>query len=77
MSEIGHNGGPAFPITQTNPRNGVILEHWPGMSLRDWFAGQALTAALTLSPPVLPEQIAAVAYAIADAMMVVRNEVKP
>jgi len=37
MSDIGRNGGPAF--AHGNPEQGGD----PGMSLRDWFAGQALS----------------------------------
>ena len=29
-------GGPAFPIPKTDTH-----DTWPGMTLRDWFAGQA------------------------------------
>lgn len=35
------DGGPAFPFTPTD-RSGQIGPAHPGMSLRDWFAGQAL-----------------------------------
>ena len=37
-----NDGGPAFPVTPTD-RSGQIAETFPGMTLRDWFAGQALT----------------------------------
>lgn len=35
-----HDGGPAFPGEQAD-------RYWLGMSLRDFFAGQAMTAYLT------------------------------
>lgn len=37
------DGGPAFPST-VNPSTGDYIND--GMSLRDWFAGQALTGIL-------------------------------
>lgn len=36
---MSHDGGPAFPVTAENGLGHVA----DGMSLRDWFAGQALT----------------------------------
>jgi len=42
-----------------------------GMTLRDWFAGQALTGQ-ELSQGA-PEQVANMAYAIADAMLEARQ----
>jgi len=47
MSDIiKDDGGPAFPCdwVDTQPHTGiqVVREQFPGMSLRDWFAGQAL-----------------------------------
>ena len=33
------NGGPAFPTLDNNGQ-GLVLREW-GMTLRDWFAGQA------------------------------------
>ena len=38
------DGGPVFPHGQyaVNTENGCrVYEPWPGMTLRDWFAGQA------------------------------------
>lgn len=56
MSKID-DGGPAYPNPQsgdswTNPETGYTSFQWPassGMSLRDWFAGEALK---TLMPEV-------------------------
>ena len=48
MSNTQHNdGGPAFPCQPLDAQGNPMgpLEH--GMSLRDWFAGQALTGLLT------------------------------
>lgn len=43
-----------------------------GMILRDWFAGQALTAIVTLKPDT-PDGAAWAAYQIADAMLAARG----
>lgn len=66
------NGGPAFP-------NQGIREDSPfawmsGMSLRDWFAGQALSG-LVVAPDTYGEneKLARVAYMMADEMLKVRN----
>lgn len=65
---------PAFPLYRKRPifyGNGSF-NYWeyndtPGMTLRDWFAGQAIQGVmLTQSTPQL---IAEEAYAIADAML--------
>lgn len=65
------DGGPAFPA-ETSTRN------YAGMSLRDWFAGQALAGWLATfgaddGSPV-PCHIARFAYGVADAMLVARAE---
>ena len=73
MSELKKDGGPAFP-TGFQPTH-CEPEH--GMSLRDYFAGQALgsqgatwTGALLSDYPAM----AARAYAIADAMLTARTQ---
>lgn len=46
-----------------------------GMTLRDWFAGQALTGLMSISnPELLTEGIAACAYMAADAMLEEREK---
>ena len=75
----GDNGGPAFPVRGFKQRStagfeGKVqgqLRH--GMSLRDYFAGQALTGLLwadnsATDPEVAPE-VARDAYLLADAMI--------
>lgn len=70
-----HNdGGPAF--AHGNPEQGGD----PGMSLRDWFAGQALVGILSTSaaPAMFGLQgaeprTAETAYVIADAMLAARQ----
>jgi hypothetical protein len=46
----------------------------PGMELRDWFAGQALVGWLADGTDSNAYHVAREAYAIADAMMEIRNE---
>lgn len=41
----------------------------PGMTLRDWFAGQTLVEAHRMWGPGAPDLVAAEAYKIADAML--------
>jgi len=66
------DGGPAFP---THPNEGSFsyLSATPGMSLRDWFAGQALQGMMAGNWPQLKgvTQLfyAKVAYDYADAML--------
>jgi hypothetical protein len=62
-----YDGGPAFPPMH-NPDT-----HQSGMSLRDWFAGQAL-AGLLADPNVLggAPEVANTAYRFADAMLEAR-----
>ena len=71
------DGGPAFPrITYEGN-----LGH-PGMSLRDWFAGQALAGAIASPRPFMlrdkncdtAPKLADLSYEMADAMIRARNE---
>lgn len=82
------NGGPAFPCTNEqftlgNPQTG---DAWAGLSLRDWFAGQAIGSIISAAsakqhhpgrgasdPRPLEQRIAGDAYEIADAMLAVRK----
>lgn len=59
---IKNDGGPAFPATGT-----------VGMSLRDWFAGQALAGMLADSNLDHPSEVYAErVYLLADAMLAER-----
>lgn len=62
------DGGPAFPVD---------IEGWGaeyGMSLRDWFAGQALGWRARKGVQVgLADTLAADAYTLADAMLKARE----
>lgn len=74
MSTI-NDGGPAFPSGVTFGENGAfIYAPQPGMTLREWFAGQAL-AGMMADPNVEGShaQIADCCYAYADAMIVARK----
>lgn len=65
--------GPAFPI----PYGQVMSEHGKGMTLRDWFAGQALTGLVANIGPKFWVGDAENVYEIADAMLAARNQTKP
>lgn len=70
------NGGPAFPRPQAETSIGGNHEQ-VGMSLRDWFAGQALNTRyanedMDGNVPKAPEDIAAWAYQVADALLAAR-----
>lgn len=82
MSKI-NDGGPAFPSEYVDYAADEIGNDVPifarssGLTIRDWFAGQAMQARLTgLSLPRLDirNAIAADAYAIADAMLAEREK---
>lgn len=62
------NGGPAFPIASD------VIGHCVGMTLRDWFAGQAL-AGLLASPQTGDDANAVIraAFSAADAMIAARK----
>lgn len=74
------DGGPAFPGVSWD--DGDRMEE-SGMTLRDYFAGQALDAIYTAcdrrlvlepsAPPETVEGIARAAYRIADAMIAARE----
>jgi hypothetical protein len=61
------DGGPAFPCG-FHPEGNSADQF--GMTLRDWFAGQALAGAELNMPPSLT---AADCYALADAMLEARK----
>lgn len=75
---MSKDGGPAFPGWDWRPEIGLEAREFGthalpvmGMSLRDWLAGQALTK-LGVREQVSPipwHDIAAEAYAAADAML--------
>lgn len=65
------DGGPAFPPAIAANEAGIHHGLF-GMSLRDWFAGQALPAFITTLAPYTAEELSEAAqrsYAAADAML--------
>jgi hypothetical protein len=82
-----NDGGPAFPATEYPMRVGTYDEEGsaivrvssPGMSLRDWFAGQALAGIMSNCTgdgrtTWLPESAAFHAYSVAEAMLKAREQ---
>lgn len=67
------DGGPAFPFPIRDRRGDVVDVH-PGMSLRDYFAGQAVQWILANDDAWVDyPDVAKSAYAIADAMITARS----
>lgn len=71
------DGGPAFPAEGGYDSG---LHPNPGMSLRDWFAGQAIPTLINKSEDRdggwSVDTVAAGAYAVADAMLIARTQSK-
>lgn len=63
------DGGPAFPARRR--RDPAEPPPLSGMSLRDYFAAQAIVGAVALN--IYADQIAHEAFRIADAMIAERN----
>ena len=75
MSSQIEDGGPAFPHVDVCPDTGKVT-NYSGMTLRDWFAGQAMRVLLEDPKTRIPQDyIAMNAYYMADAMLVARKEV--
>jgi hypothetical protein len=81
MSEI-NTGGPAFPAAVTVSASGDVYHGFDGMTLRDWFAGQAL-AGICANPAwndtfhkSVSAPSAEAAYSMADAMLAAREVAK-
>jgi hypothetical protein len=80
------NGGSAFPIPVAIGPTDDLYDGQGGMSLRDWFAGQALSgifanpdisasaARLSVTTESFREDCARAAYASADAMLAERQK---
>lgn len=70
------NGGPAFPAPDLGEMEFAQRSVYPGMSLRDYFAGQAMGCFFARNrqrePITSPDQVAAGAYELADAMLKAR-----
>ncbi len=79
MADFIDQGGYAFPIPAFNDPAGNLV--WPqeGMTLRDWFAGNAIAGimqfdATGLDVPHTVKRRAERAYFLADAMLEARNQ---
>jgi hypothetical protein len=70
MTEI--DNPPAFPIRDMNEHPGPL-----GLTMRDWFAGQALAGVLAIQATCprtySPSKNAELAYEMADAMLAARK----
>lgn len=71
------DGGPAFPETRWDDKSRQEVQ-WTGMSLRDYFAAQAMAGILGGDHPICHEHnplptVAKVAYEMADAMLKARQ----
>lgn len=81
------NGGPAYPVRlenwSTEEKDGFDNDvvkpnsflHYPGMTLRDYFATKAMAAIVSTVPhlaTVAPGDVAEEAYQFADAMLAER-----
>jgi hypothetical protein len=75
MEDKVKDGGPAFPCSneQYTHGNSQSGDAWSGLSLRDWFAGQALAGLCHPGWEADPVEAAPVAYRIADAMLAARE----
>lgn len=71
MTDTPDDGGPAFPVGELG-----VNGHY-GMSLRDWFAGQALVGIFAYRAQhdvgLVPREVAEDAYETADAMLEARK----
>lgn len=76
MSDNINDGGPAFPVPEAFylGADELFSSECRGMSLRDWFAGQALIALYqTDRSDFSTRQDADQAYRIADAMLAAKD----
>ena len=76
MSTPINDGGPAFHVADTLHAKGQVQYGFNGMTLRDWFAGQALPTMLhdwCESDPRHFEAVALNCYKLADFMLAARE----
>lgn len=74
MSAPSKHGGPAFPVAFRWNAKQVILED--GISVRDYFAGQALAGMCANGVSVSASNHAEWAYECADAMLAARERME-
>lgn len=84
MSDTIHDGGPAFPVPPSRYFNSQQERYFetparPCMSLRDWFAGQALAgmiasgSRINSKTEVTPNDYVSLAYQFAESMLRARE----
>lgn len=74
-SEQPKDGGPAFPHPGFNDGYNQPMLPVVGMSLRDWFAGQAMAALIgTDFDDMVPCNVSWQAWEYADAMLAARDK---
>lgn len=75
MANQRDTGGDAFPSTPSTAPSGDLYQPYPGMTLRDYFAGQAILG-LIANPNNKGEatEAARIAYGIANAMLAERSK---
>ena len=78
MSKPINDGGLAFARASTFANGECQTFSQTGMTLRDWFAGQALNGIMSVvgDSDYIQEMVASNAYAMADAMIEARKEPK-
>lgn len=69
MSDLKVKNPFAFPVAWPEPNSPE-----PGMTLRDWFAGQALSGLLAHTSGEDPRKAPAFAYDLADMMLAQRTK---
>lgn len=75
MTDRIEDGGPAFPEPVAISPSDDVYPAYGGMSLRDWFAGQALAGLYASGPHDCDQHgIAHDAYLVADAMIAARQK---
>ena len=76
MNTPYNDGGQAFPRPVSFSEEGGTHRGCLGMTLRDWFAGQAMTGFIAASTgrDILAKLDARMCYQMADAMLTVREE---
>lgn len=71
MDRVETEGGPAFPVVETHPMYGSRIDC--GMTLRDYFAGQALAGLQFMDTERTYDTDARNCYLMADAMIKARG----
>ena len=74
MTQTPKDGGPAFPLLDSRIGWNANLEQLErGLTLRDWFAGQALAGLLATNRAGAARDFAETAFRQADAMLAERE----